>query len=74
MVRIGVAASADGAVYERGPISREADVAMGVAFAGLFAASAVYGFSATATCAHLQERQQREGDELMKRAPPVAAF
>ena len=67
VVRIGVAASAHDSVYRQGPISREADVALGVAYAGLFAASAVYGYTATTTCAELKEREHDEGDGFMKR-------
>jgi hypothetical protein len=70
VVRIGVAASAHDSDYERSPVSREADIALGVAYAGLFAASAIYGFSATTTCAHLKERQEQESDQFLKRERP----
>jgi hypothetical protein len=52
VVRTGMAVGADKSVYSDPdqPLSREADIALGVGFAALFLGSAVYGYSATARC------------------------
>jgi hypothetical protein len=58
-VRTGVAVGADSSAYSspNQPLSREADIALGVAFTALFLGSAVYGYSTTARC----ERASHEG-------------
>jgi hypothetical protein len=59
VVRTGVAVGADNSAYSSSnqPLSREADIALGVAFTALFLGSAVYGYSTTARC----ERISHEG-------------
>lgn len=56
LVRTGLAASAPDSTYENpnAPLSREADIALGVSFAALFVSSAVYGFVNTSRCSRLQ--------------------
>jgi hypothetical protein len=60
LVRTGVALSADDYDYRDFPISRGADIAFGVGFTGLFAASAGYGYATTSKCQSVKE-QQRQG-------------
>jgi hypothetical protein len=52
VVRTGLAIGADASVYSdpNQPLSREADIALGIGFTALFLGSAVYGYSATARC------------------------
>lgn len=52
VARTGLAVNADDSVYEdpEQPLSREADIALGIGFTALFLGSAVYGYSATARC------------------------
>jgi hypothetical protein len=56
VVRTGLAASADDSVYSNPnqPLSRGADVALGIGFASLFLGSAIYGYATTARCSRLQ--------------------
>jgi hypothetical protein len=56
VARVGLAAAADDSVYRDAPISREADIGIGVAMATLFLSSAVYGYSVTGRCADLKAR------------------
>lgn len=59
LVRTGLAASAPDSTYESkdAPLSREADVALGVGFATLFVSSAIYGFVNTAECSSRHHRE-----------------
>ncbi|HWA75638.1 MAG TPA: hypothetical protein VG937_25055 [Polyangiaceae bacterium] len=52
VVRTGLAIGADSSTYSdpNQPLSREADIALGVGFTALFLGSAIYGYSATARC------------------------
>jgi hypothetical protein len=67
-----VAASASEADYDGSPISREGDIALGVALAAVFATSAIYGFATTSRCTKLEEQQSDEW-EWMKRDPTTVA-
>ena len=68
-VRVVYALSQSEADYDDFPISRGADIGLGLGFTALFAASAVYGFSTTATCAAAQQRALAEPPP----APPTGA-
>jgi hypothetical protein len=52
VVRTGVAIGADDSAYSspNQPLSRQADIGLGVALSALFLGSAIYGYSATARC------------------------
>jgi len=50
-IRTGYALAADQSAYEQAPISRGADIALGLGFLALFSASAIYGYSITSECA-----------------------
>src|SRR4051812_27760032 len=50
VVRTGVAIAVDDSTYDNLPISREADIGLGVAFSALFLASTVYGVNTTSNC------------------------
>jgi hypothetical protein len=50
IVRAGVAVAADENDYADYPISRGADIALGIGFATLLTASAIYGYSETLSC------------------------
>lgn len=54
-LRTGVAIAADDSDYQDYPISRPADVALGLGFAALFVGSAVYGYSSTSACSDLKD-------------------
>jgi hypothetical protein len=51
-----VQASGSEEVYRNGPLSREADIAAGVGFTGLFLGSAIYGAIHTTECRNFKER------------------
>ncbi len=55
VVRTGVALGADDSDYRNVAISREADIALGVAFSALFISSAAYGYTVTSRCSALKE-------------------
>jgi hypothetical protein len=59
VVRTVIAASAADSVYSDPdqPLSREADVGLGIGFTALFVSSAVYGFYYTSRCSALRERR-----------------
>ena len=59
-VRAGVAAAADDSAYDGLPISRGADITLGVGFMALFAASAGYGYVMTGKCKDLKGGAQLE--------------
>jgi len=52
--RTALAAAAPDSTYQNAPISRGADIALGIGFASLFLASAVYGFTQTSECRALK--------------------
>ena len=62
VIRTGMAAAAPDSVYEdpNQPLSRGADIALGVGFAALFISSAVYGFSNTSRCSKLNADSDSE--------------
>lgn len=72
--RIGIALSADQSTYDNAPISRTADVGLGVGFLALFAASAVYGYYVTGECSARRSKgvivDTRKDPDAPKR-PPV---
>ena len=63
IVRIVAAGVVDDSAYRRSPISREADALLGVAFAGLFLGSTIYGVVSTSRCARLKNGPAA-GEEL----------
>jgi hypothetical protein len=71
LLGVGIAASANESDYERSPISRKGDIALGAALATLFATSAVYGFTFTSRCAELKEHRV-DDYEFMKRELPCS--
>ena len=60
VARTVYAATADQSVYDKFPISRGADIALGVGFAALFAASAGYGYVHTSMCVQLHGSESPE--------------
>jgi hypothetical protein len=52
-LRTLVAISSDDSVYKNVPISREADIGIGVGLSALFVGSAIYGFSVTSRCENI---------------------
>ena len=50
VVRTGVAVAADDSVYSDKPLSRGADIGLGLGFTALFVGSAIYGFVNTGRC------------------------
>lgn len=85
LVRTGMAAGADDSVYENpnAPLSREADIALGVGFTALFVSSAIYGFVNTSRCSRIQHGDDHAPESLpeppetwganAQQARPVAA-
>jgi hypothetical protein len=57
--RTSYALSHSEADYNGAPISRSADIGMGVGFTALFAASALYGYGVTSECSEAKERHRR---------------
>lgn len=81
VVRTGMAVAADDSVYSdpKQPLSRGADIGLGLGFTALFVGSAIYGFVNTGRCssqhsggdAHdpgLDERQETWGDNAQDRS------
>lgn len=64
LLRTGLAATAPDRIYEdpKAPLSREADIALGVGFMALFAGSAIYGFVNTSRCSRMQRGDEHEGE------------
>lgn len=62
LVRTAMAAAAPDSVYEdpNQPLSRGADIGLGVGFAALFFSSAVYGFVNTSRCSRLKANVDSE--------------
>ena len=55
VVRTGIALSNGEEDYVGAPISREADILLGLGFTALFIASAYYGYSTTSECRQAQD-------------------
>lgn len=72
VARIAVAAGADDSVYQQSPISRTTDISLGVGFAGLFLASAIYGFHHTGRCQRLHAAGPMPGTEDVPESVPAA--
>jgi hypothetical protein len=51
---VAIAAARDDSDYERYPISRKTDMALGVGFAAVYAASATYGYVSASRCRRVQ--------------------
>jgi hypothetical protein len=61
VVRTGVALAANDSDYRASPISRGADIALGIGLTTLFISSAAYGYGATSRCSEMKGRS-REGE------------
>lgn len=77
VLRTGLAASADKSVYENPdqPLSREADIGLGVGFTALFLGSAIYGYANTSRCAALEDEpidDEQDTDAEWSTDPPAA--
>jgi hypothetical protein len=70
VIRTGFALSASDSAYTNYPISRGADIGFGMAFASLFAASAIYGYINTSRCADLKENTPRAAPPEYIPPPP----
>jgi hypothetical protein len=70
VVRTGFALSASDSTYTNYPISRSADIGFGMAFASLFAASAIYGYINTSRCDDLKENTPRAAPPGYTPPPP----
>lgn len=55
-VRTVYAATTDKSTYTNAPISREADIAIGLGFFALYGASAIYGYYVTGQCTARRDR------------------
>jgi hypothetical protein len=64
VARTGLAVAADDSDYSDAPISREADIGLGVAFTTLFVGSAVYGFLQTGHCQSLRDAEESRDSAL----------
>jgi hypothetical protein len=64
---VAYVATLDDAQFHRYPISRQADMAVGAAFAAAFAGSAIYGFVSAARC-----RRIRSGPSPQDYVPGVS--
>jgi hypothetical protein len=86
-VRTGVALAADDSAYKDFPISRGADIGLGIGLFSLFAASAAYGYVVTGNCVdanggaryarpkyYRTESQDSESDSDSPPAPPPASL
>src|SRR5262245_47336117 len=66
VVRTFYALSADDAAYANAPISRGSDVALGLAFMGVFGGSALYGYTVTSECSDAKELRRRRYLRLLR--------
>jgi hypothetical protein len=64
VVRSGVAIAAHDSAYESYPISRTADIAIGVGLAAVLTASAIYGYSNTSECARAKAELSTQPPQL----------
>jgi hypothetical protein len=72
--RVAYAALGPESAYRSSPIDRETDLALGLAFGGVFLASTIYGFVSTAQCRRI--KQGAPASDYMPgitTAPPDAA-
>lgn len=68
VIRTGAAVAASDSTYDGAPISRGADIGLGLGFMALFGASAAYGYVVTGDCKDAKARQGTSEDTL----PPPA--
>jgi hypothetical protein len=68
LVRITAAVAASDDAYDDLPISRGADIGLGLGFLALFGASAAYGYVVTAECSDAKARRGTAGNTL---PPPL---
>jgi hypothetical protein len=68
VIRTAAAVAAPDSTYSNAPISREADIGLGLGFLALFGASAAYGYVVTGDCKDAKARQGTGEDTL----PPPA--
>jgi hypothetical protein len=73
VARVAYAASAPDSVYSNPnqPLSREADIGLGLGFAALFVGSAIYGYTVTSKCS--EYKAGRVNDELAEESSSPAA-
>jgi hypothetical protein len=69
VVRTTAAIAASDGAYDDSPVSREADIGLGLGFFALFGASAIYGYVMTGECSDAKARQGTGEDTL---PPPVS--
>jgi hypothetical protein len=72
--RIALAAATNEREYRDSPISKEADILLGVAFASLFIASAVYGYTVTGNCDEAKLRWVQSRDAAPRESERAFAF
>lgn len=58
---VAYAATLDDSRYDRYPISRQTDMALGAGFAAVFAASATYGYISAARCRRIRQGPPGDG-------------
>lgn len=73
VVRTGIALAADEADYADFPLSRGADIALGLGFTALFTAAFVHGFSTTADCEDAKSALAQRSDQANKLQSPHSA-
>jgi hypothetical protein len=66
LARTVYAAAAPDSVYRdpKQPLSRGADIGLGLGFSALFLGSAIYGYGATSRCAEREPKRLRDEDEM----------
>lgn len=72
-VRTVVALTADDSTYAHAPLSREADVGLGLVFLSSFVASAAYGFSEVSSCRELTGWEPPPSKSVRPMKPGLAA-
>lgn len=73
LIRTVLAIGAEDSDYNDAPISRGADIALGLGFAALFGGSAAYGFDRTAACSdRAPQLGEKAADEADRRTYQVA--
>lgn len=73
-VRTIVAVAADDSVYDNYPLSRGADIGIGVALTGLFVGSAIYGATKTGRCSDAKAALERRRAAARSAEPYVPAY
>jgi hypothetical protein len=75
VVRTGYAIGTDDSTYEDFPISREADILIGLGLTGVFLASMIYGYDQTSNCERamieLHDRREASRRRAEVYAPPA---